>query len=130
MIGRSIAPPMRRPGWCSCITGMPMTASGSWRKYSPRYEYRPSESEGATKQSSACRWIASLRPQFTKSRRLSCGLEVDLLDPLGPEYRLAARPSGRGGSALADRLEQDAPPVRVKVRKRGGRAESCGQPRA
>src|SRR3954453_16864892 len=122
MIERSIAPPMRRPGWCSSITGMPMTASGSWPKYSRRYEYRPSENEGATKQSSACRWIASLRPQFTKSRGLSCGLDVHLLDPLGPEYRLAARASGRGVSALADRLQQDAPAFRLKVRKRGARA--------
>ena len=60
---------------------------------------------------------------------LSRGLEVDLLDPLRPENRLAARPAGRGRGALADRLEQDAAAIRVKVRKRGGRAEGGRQPR-
>src|SRR5689334_683030 len=56
-------------------------------------------------------------------------LLVDLLDPFRPEHRLTARPARRSRSALADRLEQDPATVRVKVRKRSGRAESAWQPR-
>src|SRR5439155_12427038 len=56
-------------------------------------------------------------------------LQVDLLDPLGPEDRLAARPAGRGRRALADRLEQQTAAVRMEVRQSGGGAEGRGKPR-
>ena len=54
---------------------------------------------------------------------LSGGLEVDLLDPLGPEHRLTARPARRRRGAFADRLQQDPAAVRVEVRQGGGGAE-------
>ena len=75
------------------------------------------------------RQLAEIFPSVRSASGLGRGLEVDFLDPLRPEHRLAARPARRGRRAFADRLEQDPAAVRVEVRKRRGSAERRRQPR-
>jgi hypothetical protein len=61
-----------------------------------------------------------------KGRRLRRGRQVDLLDPLRPEHRLAVRPARRGRRAFADRLQQQPAAVGVEVRQRRAAQKAAG----